>query len=1050
MDPYVNTANAASEETIVLPEIVSFNEHIQPILSEYCYHCHGPDSGTRYPKKEPLRLDIEDEAFKIRDFGSPVIIRGKPEESEIIKLMHSESKGEVMPPPESHKVMQPREIALVEKWITQGAEYEGHWSYEPIVQSDALENDWSNKPIDGFVHEKLAEVGLTPNEPQDPRRFHRRLSFDLTGLPPEPATTDAFVEAYAKDSEAAISAEADQMLASMGSAEHFTRHWLDAARYADTHGIHIDNYRAIWPYRDWVIRAFKANMPWDQFTTEQIAGDLLPKPSLDQEIATGFLRCLATTGEGGAIPEEYAALYAADRVDTIGAVWLGLTASCASCHDHKFDPFSTKEFYQLTAFFRNNTMTPLDRNDANHPPSIFAPIPEDRDAWNNLLVKIKDTETHIETRKQEAHPDFQTWLASSKQTDRQETDSTLALHLPMTAEKGKLTGTVEGNQQQWPTEPERMDGPLGKAVVVTGSEISLGNIANFEREDQVTYGGFIWFEKNANGSILSKLDPEQNLRGWDLALEDGKLVSHVIDSWDKSANKLVRHRRLNAGEWHHVMITFDGTRSGHQAMSFFLNGKSAGARTYPNTVGGNIVSDTPLLLGSRVNGDNQLNAKVALQDFRFYRRILSEKEISRIANLQKIQNWATLPASERDEKQNKELFDYFVTSIDPPSIELMQNLDKLKKEEKTLRDRGSMTLVFEEKKDSKPSAHILIRGDYTSKGEEVFPETPAMLPPMPENASKDRHGLAMWLNDPKNPLPARVTMNRLWYYFFGTGIVETNGDFGIMGARPSHPKLLDWLASEFIDSGWDFRHMAKTIVMSDAYRQAGKITPEKLEKDTHNRLISRGPRTRLDAEQIRDLALASSNLLSEKVGGAPVKPYQPIGVWSAVAMPQSNTKNYKQDSGEALYRRSLYTFWKRTAAPPTMEILNAPTRETFCVGREQTNTPLQALALMNDPQFIEAGRIMAQTVIKDATGFDQRLDLISLRLLNRKMAADERATVKTTFESAKAYYEEKPEQARRAIEIGEMPVDETLSETELAAWSIIANQIFNLDETVTR
>lgn len=704
----------------------------------------------------------------------------------------------------------------------------------------------------------------------------------------------------------------------------------------------------------------------------------------------------------------------------------------------------------MTAFFRNNTMTALDRNDANHPPSIFAPIPEDREAWTELQAAIKDTSKRIETRKSEAQPDFQKWLASSKKAKRQETDSTLTLHLPMLADDGELTGTVDGIERTWAASPERIDGPLGKAVVVTGSEISLGDIANFSREDQVTYGGFVWFEKNTTGSIIAKISVDESLRGWDLGVEDGKIVSHIIDSWDKSANKLFSRKKVDAGKWHHVMVTFDGSRSGHQAMSLFIDGERFGARIYPNTVGGDINTATPLRLGSRSNGDNQPAAKVALQDFRFYRRILSKDEISQIANLQKMQTWAALPASERDEKQNQALFEYFVSSVDQPSIDLLRELDRLNKEEKAFRDRGSMTLVYREKADSKPNAHVLIRGAYTAKGEEVFPATPAMLPSMPEGAPKDRRGLAMWLNDPANPLPARVTMNRLWYYFFGTGIVETNGDFGIMGARPSHPKLLDWLASEFIESDWNFRHMAKTIVMSQAYRQSVHISPEKLEIDPDNRLISRGPRTRLDAEQIRDLALASSGLLSEKVGGAPVKPYQPEGVWNAVAMPQSNTRNYKQDSGEALYRRSLYTFWKRTAAPPTMEILNAPSREVFCVAREQTNTPLQALALMNDPQLVEANRVLATEAMQSSESFHQRLDFISLNLLNRSMSTDEKAAVQKTFESATAYYTQRPEQARLAISVGEKPVDDSLPEVELAAWSLIANQIFNLDETVTR
>ncbi len=1051
-----SNASAASTTSIVstaptaaLPETISFNEHIQPILSEYCYHCHGPDSKTRLPEKEPLRLDIETDAFKIRESGTPVIIKGKPADSELIKLIKSTDQDEIMPPPKSHKVMKPHEIALIEKWIAQGAEYEGHWSYEPVVRVDPPKNEWSEKPIDGFIHEKLTAAGLKPNEPEDPRRFHRRLSFDLTGLPPQPSDTDAFVAAYAKNSDAAISAEADRLLETTASAEHFTRHWLDSARYADTHGIHIDNYRAIWPYRDWVIRAFQANMPWDQFTTEQIAGDLLPEPSLDQKIATGFLRCLSTTGEGGAIAEEYNAIYATDRVDTMGAVWLGLTASCASCHDHKFDPFSTKEFYQLTAFFRNNTMSALDGNNANHPPSIFAPVQEDREAWNQLQAKIGDVNKRIESRKTSAGSDFQTWLTGQAKTETKEIDSTLSLHLPLISEKGKITGTVDGVSHEWPAEPSRIDGPKGKAVIVSDKPIELGDIGNFTRADQVSYGGFVWFEGAPTGSVIAKIDPAQGYRGWDMWFEDGKPGAHVIDSWDKSACKMQSDGKLKPKKWYHIMVVFDGTQSGHQCMSLYVDGKKTSAKIYPNTVGGNIVTSTPLTLGSRANGDSKITSKVALQDFRLYRRLLSQNEIARLANTQMIDEWIALPADKRSKQQNDALFEHYVTVIDPKSLEIIAERDKLLADDKTMRDRGSMTLVYEEKKEA-PFAHVLTRGAYAAKADKVFPETPAMLPPMPEGAPKDRRGLAMWLNDTKNPLPARVTMNRLWYYMFGKGIVETNGDFGIMGARPTHPKLLDWLASEFVASKWNYRHMIKTIVMSETYRQAGNITPEKLEADPSNSLLARGPRTRLDAEQIRDLALASSNLLSKRVGGASVKPYQPEGVWNAVAMPQSNTKDYKQDTGEALYRRSMYTFWKRTAAPPTMEILNAPTREIFCVARERTNTPLQALALMNDPQFVEAARALATHVLKEGKDFDQRLDIITLRLLNRKLESEERVAIQDTYNAAEKYYREKPEEAKLALTIGEFAYDQTLPTADLAAWTLVANQLFNLDETVTR
>jgi hypothetical protein len=1043
-------AQETEKDPSALPEVVSFNEHIQPILSEYCYHCHGPDAGTRKPEKEPLRLDIEEEAFKIRDSGLPVIIKGKPTESELIQLMKSHDKNEVMPPPESHKVMKPREIALVEKWIEQGAEFEKHWSYEPVVRQESTKNEWSDQPIDGFIFEKLLEAKLKPNEAEEPRRFHRRLSFDLTGLPPKPAETDTFVTAYEKNPDAAISAEADRMLATISSAEHFGRHWLDAARYADTHGIHIDNYRNIWPYRDWVIRAFHSNMPWDQFTTEQIAGDLLPEPNLDQKIATGFLRCLSTTGEGGAIGEEYEAIYATDRVDTVGAIWLGLTASCAACHDHKFDPFSTKEFYQLTAFFRNNTMSALDGNNANHPPAIFAPLPEDREIWNTIQDQIKDVTQRIESRKATAQTDFDKWLDGDAKQVRREVDSTLTLHLPLNEESGAIKGLVDGVEKEWTSQPARMDGPLGKALIVSDQPIELGNIGNFTRNDQVSYGGFVWFEGEPTGSVIAKIDANQESRGWDLWFEDAKPGAHVIDKWDKSACKIQNGGKISAKTWNHIMVVFDGQKSGHQSLSMYVNGKKTSAKIYPNTVGGNILTDTPLTLGSRSNGSNKITGKVALQDFRLYRRLLNDAEIYRIANMQMIQEWASLPAEKRSKEQNQALFEHYITSVDPLSLQLLAEQDKLNTEDKMYRDRGSMTLVYEEKKNAPPFAHVLTRGSYSAKGEKVTPDTPAMLPPMPESSPKDRRGLAQWLNDPKNPLPARVTMNRLWYYMFGKGIVETNGDFGIMGARPTHPKLLDWLASEFVESKWDFRHMVKIIVLSKTYRQVGDVSAEKLEIDPANIFLSRGPRARLDAEQIRDLALASADLLSNKLGGKPVKPYQPEGIWSAVAMPQSNTKDYKQDSGEALYRRSVYTFWKRTAAPPTMEILNAPTREIFCVARERTNTPLQALALMNDPQFVEAGRALATIALKDGKDFDERINIVSMRLLNRKLARDERAAIKETYEAAEAYYRDKPDDAKLAVTIGESPVDPSVPVTELAAWSLVANQIFNLDETVTR
>jgi len=1036
-----------------LPAEVSFNEHIQPILSEYCYHCHGPDAGTREPKDDPLRLDIAEHAFALREsLGHGAIVKGDPKASKILELMRSSDQDVIMPPPESHKKMQPREIALIERWIEQGAEYQAHWAFEPITRPEVPDAgaEWSKHPIDRFIFEKMAAAGFKPNAADEPRRFHRRLSFDTTGLPPQPAETDAFVKAFAENPESAVAAEADRLLATTASAEHFTRHWLDAARYADTHGIHIDNHRSIWPYRDWVIRAFEANMPWDQFTTEQIAGDLLPQRTLDQHVATGFNRCLATTGEGGAIAEEYDAIYALDRVDTTSAIWLGLTTSCAACHDHKFDPISTREFYSLTAFFRNNTMSAMDGNNAEHAPAIFVPLPPDREKWTALTRQIADSEKQLAARKEAARPDFEKWLVSGKIEASRAIDSTLSVHLPLVEASGPVRGTVDGVAREWQASPGRVEGPLGMAAVVSDAPIDLGDIGKFSRGDRVTFGGFIRVEGAPSGAVVARLNPKQGYRGWDLHLRDGKVVAHIIDSWDKAANRMEDGKPLEPGKWHHVAVVFDGKQSGHQSLSIYINGVRSGAGSSPNTVGGNIEADVSLRLGSREGGDSQLSGPVALQDFRFYRRALSEAEIKELASTGVLHQHLALAPDQRTKEQNDALFQYFISSVDVPSRDLSAQLDRLKKDQSELRGRGAMSLVMEEKKNSEAFAHVLTRGVYSDKGERVTAGTPAVLPPMAADAPKNRLGLAQWLMDPKNPLPARVTMNRTWYYFFGTGIVESTQDFGIMGARPSHPKLLDWLASEFIAQRWNYREMIKQIVTSATYRQSGAVSAEKLEADPANLLLARGPRIRLDAEQIRDLALAASGSLSSKVGGPGVKPYQPEGIWEAVAMPQSNTRHYRQDSGENLYRRSLYTYWKRSAAPPSMEILNAPSREVSCVRRDRTNTPLQALVLLNDPQFVEAARVLGSKALAAVKDTDGRIDFITLRLLSRVLDDDERGYVRDSHAAALAHYRANPGDAALLVATGASPVPSGLDTPELAAWTLVSSQIFNLDEAVTR
>ncbi|MFC7336640.1 DUF1553 domain-containing protein [Haloferula chungangensis] len=1046
-DPSAGTPDEVpAQASISIPDEVTFNEHIQPILSEYCYHCHGPDEKTRVPEDAPYRLDIAEEALAPRENGKPAIIAGDPDASLLVKLIRSKDADSIMPPPRSHKELKPEQIALLEKWVEQGAEYQDHWSLIPVERPEppAVGETWASNPIDPFIFEKLEAHGLAPNPQGDPERFYRRLHLDLTGLPPTPEDIAAF-------SWETLDAEVDRLLATTSSAEHFARYWLDAARYADTHGIHIDNYRAIWPYRDWVINAFKANMPWDQFTIEQIAGDMLPDATLDQMVATGFNRCLPTTGEGGAIAEEYEAIYAQDRTDTTSAVWLGLTMGCAACHDHKFDPISQKDTYSFNAFFRNTPMTALDKNNADHPPNIFVPHMDDRTRWASLSHEINEVEKELEERRMAAHPDFKMWLASAKPEPTTDIDSTLSVHLPLNDSDTIIRGRIDGEAREWPSDLPRVAGPAGDAPLVSAHPLELGDLASFSRSDQVTYGGFIRIEGKPSGAVIARMNAEENFRGWDIYLEGGKITTHVIDSWNKSANKLVSPRPLKPATWHHVMFTFDGSGASHKASALFIDGVKVPAKLNPNTVGGNISTKVPLSLGSRHKQASKLhNGKVALQDFRFYRRLLGPAEIKALAERGQIQEILATSEEQRSRKQINTAFSYYISSIDSPSQTILARLNKLKAEQRQLSKRGSVSLIMKEKADSEPFAHILNRGIYSDLGEKVSPNTPSALPPMPEDAPRNRLGLARWLVSKDNPLTARVTMNRLWYQLFGNGIVETVGDFGIMGARPSHPQLLDWLAAEFMESGWDHRHMVKTIVTSAAYRQSETITAGKLEIDPGNRLVSRGPRYRLDAEQIRDLALAASGLLTDKFGGPPTKPYQPEGVWEAVAMPQSNTKNYQQDSGKNLYRRSIYTFWKRTAPHPAMEILNAPAREVTCVARERTNTPLQAFVTLNDPQFVEASRVLAEHAVHDSVDFGSRLDFIATRLIGRCLAKDESVIVRTTLEHALSSFKSNPDAARSLIATGATKPDASLDPVELAAWTLIASQLLNLDETLTK
>ena len=992
---------------------LSFNRDVQPILAEYCYHCHGPDAGTRKPLTDPLRLDIDEFALAVRQGGHKVIIPGDGAGSEVVQRMRSGDPLDIMPPPEMHHEVSEEQIAIIERWIDQGAEYEPHWSFVPPERPDVPEVDgsWGDQPIDAFLHVEMARQGLTPNPPEDPARLIRRATLDITGLPPTPEEVREFLNDPRPD---AYEHVVDRLLETPAHAEQMARYWLDAARYADTHGIHIDNYRSIWPYRDWVVAAFKENMPFDQFSIEQLAGDLLPEPTLEQHIATGFNRCLPTTGEGGAINEEYEAIYMMDRVETTSGVWLGLTMACAACHDHKFDPVTAEDYFAFAAFFDNTTMHPMDRNNADHPPNIFVPPADERQRWSELETELARIDNETNKHATAVEDDIVAWLA------------------------GFDPDMPDASFQQASDDLVKLTGRHGVDVADASEATAANGTAPF------SFGLTLKYSHQPTGTLVSRMDADNDRRGWELSLSGGRVTASFIEEWPGKALVVTTLPTLPRNQWTDVRATYDPSLPVEKRASIFINGVEAALRIEHATLDeGSIATDVPLRLGARhaakpPDANAPPNDRIEVRNFAFHQRALTPTEAFAMSQL---------PKEKPDEKQARA---HYLAHIHPVTTALHAEKRPLDSEIDAIRERGSLTLVMEEKADSDPVTHFLERGDYQSPSHLVKANTPSSLPPLPEGTRADRLAMAEWLFDPENPLTARVAVNRLWTQVFGTGIVETTEDFGLMGSHPSHPELIDWLAIEFLESGWDQRHILRLILTSQAYRQSATWNEEKAEIDPDNLLLARGPRLRLDGEVIRDIALSASGLLVDKIGGPPVKPYQPEGVWEAVAMPQSNTRFYKQDEGDALYRRSLYTFWKRTAPHPAMEIFNAPTRETFCTRRERSNTPLQALVLMNDPQFVEACRVLADSVLRQHDTTAARLEEVTMRLLARPPSDAEQDILERSLHDFLDVFRSDAESADLLMTVGESPPPRHSDAPETAAWTLLTSQILNTDEFVTR
>ncbi len=999
---------------------LQYNRDVRPILSENCFRCHGPDSGSR---KGNLRIDKREAAIE-----AGAIVPNDPAASELVERIFTHERDIAMPPKASNKSLNDGQKALLKRWISEGAEYQPHWSFipprrptPPVVKNPG----WSKNPIDQFLLAEMDRRGMTPSPEADRRTLARRVALDLTGLPPEPADVEAFVNDKAAD---AYERLVDKYLRSPRWGEHRGRYWLDAARYGDTHGIHIDNYREMWIYRDWVINAFNKNQPFDQFTIEQIAGDLLPNRTLDQQIASGFNRCNITTSEGGAIAEEYLVLYTRDRTETVSQVYMGLTAGCAVCHDHKFDPLSQKEFYELAAFFNNTTQAAMDGNIQDTPPTVFVPSTPDRARSTALATERDSLQSKLDIRLKLARPAFDKFLATSTPTS--------------------LVATIPANGQ---TLQARLDDPDAKAVPRRGpgALLELADVGDFEKDKPFAYGAWVKPTKDGlGGAILARMDDGKDFRGWDLWVENNRVGAHIINKWPTDAIKVMSDTPLKTGVWTHVMVSYDG--SGKAAgVKVYVDGLAVATKPDSDTLKGTIRATVPLKIGQRHTTSRTLD-QALIRDVRVFARGYAPEEVATLVNASRAADLLERPADKRAVAEVDEVFQWWLSANDVESKTLKGQLAKLKSEQAEIKARGTIAHVMSERPEP-PTAFMLFRGDYDKRRDAVKADTPKILPPFPSDQPKNRLGLARWLLQPDHPLTARVTVNRFWQELFGTGIVRTTGDFGVSGELPSHPELLDWLAVEFREGGWDIKKFFRLMVTSAAYKQSEVVTPAVHEKDPQNRYLSRGPRFRMDAEMVRDYALAASGLLVPKIGGPSVRPYQPEGVWEAVAMIGSNTRNYKPDAGESLYRRSLYTFWKRSAPPASMDIFNAPSREVCAVRRERTNTPLQALVTLNDTQFVEAARALAQRTLKgpEAT-VDARLDRMARSILSRPFRPEELTVVKASLDALSTHYKAHLDDAKKLIAVGASKPDATVDASALAAWTMLVNELLNLDEVLNK
>jgi hypothetical protein len=898
-------------------------------------------------------------------------------------------------------------------------------------------------PIDNFIRARLAAEHLEPSPPADKTTLLRRVTFDLTGLPPTLAEVDAFL---ADTSPQAYEKVVDRLLASPRFGERMAVNWLDAARYADTNGYQSDEQRQMWRWRDWVINAFNRNLPFDQFTIEQLAGDLLPSPTLDQLIATGFNRNHRANSEGGIIPEEFLVEYAVDRLDTTATVWLGLTIGCARCHDHKFDPVSQKDFYRMLAFFNNVPEQGKVTRIGNAPPIMKAPTPE-------IAAEIRRLDDAVASAQQEwkalAAPldaAQAQWESTLKSDADQSVSENLVVHYELNGNthSARLPGDDKAPECKFVGgTPAYAAGKRGLAADFHGDRYVETGLIAVSETDPFSYGAWIYPTSNGPMAILSAMDERNSYMGYDVFIDNGKVQADVVARILDDALRVETNEPIALNTWHHVLFTYDGSRK-TKGMRIYVDGTLQKLKVIAETLG-NVIKPAILRIGSRGTG-SLFHGRIS--DVRFFSRALNSEEAATLAVAESSGQIVKIPTTQRSMTQTKKLRSHFLRHDAPRRFRAaLARLDKARQARLEVEKTIPTTMVMQEKP-MRGDTFILIRGQYDKPGEKVQPGVPASLPPLPKNATPNRLALARWLVDPANPLTARVTVNRYWQMYFGMGLVKTAEDFGSQGEVPRQQDLLDWLAADFIGSGWDVKAMQKTIVMSATYRQSSKLSPTLLARDPDNRLLARGPRYRLPAEMVRDQALVAGGLLVEKVGGPSVKPYQPPGLWEELG---ATAGAYPQDHGQGLYRRSLYTFWKRTIPPPGMMIFDAAGRDMCSVRQVRTNTPLQALMLLNDIPYVEASRGLAQRVLlSDCRDAESRVGLAFRLATGRAPKARELSILVGSVERYVSEYRQHPQDAAKLLAVGESPRTEKLDSAELAAFTVVASVILNLDETMTK